>query len=240
MTAEAEITRALGIRFIDARLLASEAKLAESIVGYATQEQIPIIVNKAAEIFHSKPEEEKAMMRQLNDDLESIKCSRHSCASRGRIDDDASIATVDSTNSFSSLRNTSGLFRKVVSFGGMRKSTNSMNSLLKNALAKAPMTNATFSKAQVLPAPDNPLLKSVSSTSAIPLKGTHAKSQVRSPTLPSCVEKRNRIARVDRLRSIMDIQVPSNRVLHKDIVPSKRRLNRDLACINSGRDWIEA
>lgn len=230
MTAEAEITRALGIRFIDARLLASEAKLAENIVGYATQEQIPIIVNKAVEIFESKSDEEKAKMRQLNDDLESIKSSRHSCASRGRnTDDDTSIATADSTNSFSSLRNSSGLFRKVVSLGGMRRSTNSMNGLQKNALTKVPMTNATFNKAQVLPAPDNPLLKHVSSTGVIPRKGLHATSQSRSPTMPSSIDKRNRIARVDRLGSILDIQVPSN-----------RRFKKELDCINSGRDWIEA
>lgn len=224
MTAEAEITRALGIRFIDARLLASEAKLAESIVGYATPEQIPIIVNKATEIFHGKSEEEKATMRRLNDDLESIKSSRHSCASRGRTDDDASITTVDSTNSFSSLRNSSGLFRKVVSFGGMRK--NSMNALQKNVLTKVPMTNATFTKAQELSPPENPLLKRVSSTGVIP---RHTSSKGRSPTLPSSLEKRNRMARVDRLGSILDIKVPTSGCL-----------STDLECIRSGRDWIEA
>ncbi len=224
MTAEAEITRSLGIRFIDARLLASEAKLAEGIVGYATKEQIPTIVERAAEIFEGKPDEEKAKMRQMNEDLECVKSSRHSSASRGKVDDDGSIATVDSTNSFSNTRKSSGFFRKVVSMGGMRKSNNSMNALQKNALTKVPTKNAVFNNSSVGRPQDNPLLKKVSSTGVIS-KG----SGVRSPGMVSAVENRKRMARIDRLGSILDIHVPCA----EGMVSS-------LECIKSGRDWIEA
>lgn len=224
MTAEAELTRSLGIRFIDARLLVSEAKLAEGIVGYATKDQIPLIVERAADLFDAKSDEEKAQMRQMHDDLESVKTSRHSSASRGRLEDDASIATVDSTNSFSSMRNSSGLFRKVVSLGGIGRSNNSMNTLQKNALTKVPMRNAVFSDNSMSPAQENPLLKKVGSAGLIS-KGM----RLRSAGLVSTIDKRNRMARIDRLGSILDIQLPSN-----------GNLGDALECIKSGRDWGEA
>ena len=80
MTVEANLTRELGIRFIDARKLATEARLAEGIEGYPTKEESVRVCRRAFELFDSKSEEEKASLLKLNDDLESIKSSHHSRA----------------------------------------------------------------------------------------------------------------------------------------------------------------
>lgn len=211
MTVEAEITRSLGIRFIDARILASEAKLAQGIVGYASKEQLPSLVSKAAQIFESKPEEEKETMRKLNDDLESIKSSHHSRASlRPERDDDStlegSVHTSGSTTSFSSIRgmarrNSSGVFRKVVSLGMLRK-----NQLPKAASA---MKNATFSSMSTsCPKKENPLLHKVHSTGGmVSLSSKTGMLSSSNNGGMAAVEKRNRMARVDRLGEILDISI---------------------------------
>lgn len=240
MTVEAEITRRLGIRFIDARTLASEAKLSTGVSGYATKDQVPFLVARAVEIFEAKSDYEKEEMRKLNDDLESVKASHHSRSKRMDGDDGSSIHTVDSTASFTSMRSESGFFRKVVSMGAMRR---------KNSLAdKGPMKNATFGTAAKVvptknasfgaagsPIQENPLLKKVSSMGGLP----PARSTMRRNNSPrtviiedktgdlSSADKRNRISRVDRLGAILDIQVPH--------VPKQ-----GLECITSGRDWDES
>ena len=220
MTVEADITRKLGIRFIDARALASEAKLARGVTGYATREQVPMLIAKAVQLFQAKSEDEQDEMRRLNEDLESVKDSQHSRSKR--LDDDSgSLHTVDSSASFFSMRrnNDSGFFRKVVSMGTMRNKVN----LVSSTKGGGPMKNATFANNTAgglflsAPAHENPLLKKVSSTGIISRNVTR-KNSPRTVVLmenhkcsllsSSGDAKRNRGARVDRLGAILDIPVP--------------------------------
>lgn len=230
MNVEAEITRKLGITFIDARVLASEAKIAEGVEGYATREQVPFLIEKAVDIFYAKTEVEQMEMKQRNEDLESMKSSQHS-RHRREGDDNSSIHTVESNASLSSAkrslsgaqRNNSGLFRKVVSMGTMRK---------KNAIAQAPMRNAAFNSnvgvqaqtnSMMMKPKENPLLKRVTSTGGITPK------MVKSQKASSMSKSSNRMSRIDHLGGILDIQIPHR---HHEQLP--------LEAIQSGRDWGEA
>jgi len=222
MSVEAEITRQLGITFIDARALGSEAKILEGVEGYATRAQIPQLVARATELFYAKSESEQMEWKQRNEDLESAKSSQHSRHRRDG-DDNSSIQSVESNASLSSNhRNNSGVFRKVVSLSAMRR---------KNAVvAQTPMrnaafgaSNATFGKAQPMQPKENPLLKRVTSTGGI------TKNSMKSTRVAASKNfgKKNAMSRIDHLGGILDIQIPN-------------RKSQPLEAIPSGRDWGEA
>lgn len=70
---ESILTRQLDLRFIDARMITAEAKLSLGIDGYPSQHQIRDLQDEAVRIFYTKSKEERATMKQLNFQLESIK-----------------------------------------------------------------------------------------------------------------------------------------------------------------------
>lgn len=72
-TVEATLTRKLGIRFIDARSLATQAKINLNIFGYPNTEQEKKIIEEAVVIFESKSAEDRISLLELNDELESAK-----------------------------------------------------------------------------------------------------------------------------------------------------------------------
>jgi hypothetical protein len=72
MTVESFLTRDLQVRFIDARNLATEAKLNLGITGYPSEEQTQPIIDEAISLFNAKPEEVKVVMRQLNASLKTV------------------------------------------------------------------------------------------------------------------------------------------------------------------------
>lgn len=226
MTVEAEVTRQLGIRFIDARALASEAKLLEGVSGYATKEQETKLIHRATELFYAKPLEEQLELKQRNDEFESIKSSQHS-RHRREGDDNSSIHTAESNGSLSSVsRKNSGMFRKVVSLGGMRRK-NAVVAHAPGRNANSGVANATFTTVEASRhhPKENPLMKRVTSTGGIT-------SSMKSKRIPASSlenkKKNNRMTRVDQLGEIMDISIPT---------PSHRQ---PLECIQSGRDWGEA
>ena len=78
------LTRELEIRFIDARSIATEAKLNLGIDGYPSEDQLHMIQEEAIRIFaQEKTERERMNMRILNTRLNSIKSSSSSSSSCG-------------------------------------------------------------------------------------------------------------------------------------------------------------
>ena len=74
MTVEASLTRELDIRFIDARVLATEAKLNLGLTCYPGKAQERLITREAIRIFREeRPEQFKTILRQQKADLESAK-----------------------------------------------------------------------------------------------------------------------------------------------------------------------
>ena len=75
MSIESKLTRELEIRFIDARSIATEAKLNLGVDGYASSpDQIDAIQQEAMRIFNEeKTERERMSMRILNSRLNTIK-----------------------------------------------------------------------------------------------------------------------------------------------------------------------
>eukprot|EP00538_Stauroneis_constricta_P014293 CAMPEP_0119551006 /NCGR_PEP_ID=MMETSP1352-20130426/4410_1 /TAXON_ID=265584 /ORGANISM="Stauroneis constricta, Strain CCMP1120" /LENGTH=125 /DNA_ID=CAMNT_0007597011 /DNA_START=96 /DNA_END=473 /DNA_ORIENTATION=+ len=71
MTIEAIITRALEVRFIDARTLATEAKLNLNITGYPSKEQEQQILREAISLFVSKSLESQREMKKQAEILET-------------------------------------------------------------------------------------------------------------------------------------------------------------------------
>jgi len=76
MSVEAYLTRALEIRFIDARDLANEAKMTLGIVGYPTKNQQRHLLRAAVEIFNSRSESDRQAMRQTSSEFETIKSAQ--------------------------------------------------------------------------------------------------------------------------------------------------------------------
>jgi hypothetical protein len=72
MPIETFLTRKLEIRFIDARNLATEAKVGMGIVGYAAPEQEHYLIEEAVKIFEKFPDESKMAMRRLKTDLDAV------------------------------------------------------------------------------------------------------------------------------------------------------------------------
>uniref|UniRef100_A0A7R9ZTF6 Uncharacterized protein n=1 Tax=Craspedostauros australis TaxID=1486917 RepID=A0A7R9ZTF6_9STRA len=78
MPVEAVITRALEVRFIDARMLATEAKSNLGIQAYPTKEQEQMILKEAIHIFVSRPLSTQREMKRQNEILEA---ATHKCYS---------------------------------------------------------------------------------------------------------------------------------------------------------------
>ena len=78
---EGHLSRQLDIRFIDARELVNEAKLALGITGYTSKDQEPMVMQHVLSMFESLSTAEQEKMHQMNDTLTTIK-SIHSQSSR--------------------------------------------------------------------------------------------------------------------------------------------------------------
>jgi hypothetical protein len=111
---ESMLTRQLDLRFIDARTLATEARIALGIEGYPSKDDIHTIVNEAVKIFQQKSLEEQRSMQELHWNLEAIKCPNGAMSSFGESSID-SASDHSSVNSSSVASDTSGRRR-----GGIR------------------------------------------------------------------------------------------------------------------------
>jgi hypothetical protein len=194
MTIEAALTRELGIRFIDARCLANEARLREGIEGYPTEQQKALLLKTALVIFHEKSEDERFAMIQLNDDLESVKSSHSQSVKRGGLDDhdsDHSASTIASQNSRGSENS---LIKKVCSMGAIRSKRRGSD---KSTGEK----NATFKFAS----------SNHSSTGDMKnIGGLFRKSRPKKDVHIEGLPPQSRSSRVNQLGNILDIKVPSN------------------------------
>jgi len=83
---ESLLARELALRFIDARNLASEARLGLGIEGYPTKEQSNLIFEEAVRIFQSKSDREQNQLQQMNWELEAIKMSSGSSSGSDWLD----------------------------------------------------------------------------------------------------------------------------------------------------------
>ena len=102
MTIESSLTRELEIRFIDARAIATEAKLNLGIDGYPSEYEERAIINESVRIFHQeKSRSEKHAMRILSTRLNSIKSGGSSSVSSSRRGSDTS--SVDDSMDFKSV-----------------------------------------------------------------------------------------------------------------------------------------
>jgi hypothetical protein len=109
---EAILTRDLGVRFIDARAMATEAKLNLGIEGYVSPDDYDIVLKEASRIYnHGRTVEEQNQMKILKATLDNVKLgSNHStrlslCSSDGgsRALDVGTDDEEDDTNSTSEL-----------------------------------------------------------------------------------------------------------------------------------------
>ena len=73
MTVESRLTRALNITFIDARTLATEAKLKLGLLGYPGKAQESQIVEEATRMFQERPDLFRSMCRKQKQDLDFVK-----------------------------------------------------------------------------------------------------------------------------------------------------------------------
>ena len=95
MTIESSLTRELNIRFIDARAIATEAKLNLGIDGYPSMYEESQIIEEAVRIYyHDKSRSQKQIMKTLNTKLNIVKnnkrgsmCSSSSSYDGGSSDD---------------------------------------------------------------------------------------------------------------------------------------------------------
>ena len=105
MSIESTLTRELEIRFIDARAIATEAKLNLGIEGYTSQDQSNAIQQEAMRIFtQDKSERERMGMRILSSRLNSI---RTSSSIRSSFDDEDKASSVGRRSSSGSDVSTS-------------------------------------------------------------------------------------------------------------------------------------
>ena len=77
---ESLLTRELNLRFIDARTIAAEARVALEIDGYPNTDRANEIRVEAIRIFQNKAELEKEAMRRMNCELDAVKCATMSSA----------------------------------------------------------------------------------------------------------------------------------------------------------------
>ena len=73
MSIESFLTRELDVRFIDARNIATEARMSLGIEGYPTREQGAMLRNEALRLFALKSAEEQQGLQKMNSDFEAAK-----------------------------------------------------------------------------------------------------------------------------------------------------------------------
>lgn len=86
MTIESFLTRELDIRFIDARNIATQAKLNLGIQGYPSKDQAVELRRESMSIFEEKSQTDKASMRCLSKEMEAIMIPVGSLSSRANDD----------------------------------------------------------------------------------------------------------------------------------------------------------
>lgn len=107
---ESFLTRELDLRFIDARTIATEARVSLGILGYPSSDQIAQVREEAIRIFHSKSGGDQRALRQLNMELvEALKNTSGECSTVSASDLDS----LASENGFGVRR-----IRKLSSFFG--------------------------------------------------------------------------------------------------------------------------
>ena len=113
MSVESTLTRELNIRFIDARAIATEAKLNLGIDGYVSNEQMQLaVVNEATRIFEQeKSQTDRIAMQVINQRLNYAKKSKKSCSDGSAASEDGDCSTVSSASSKGSIK------RKFKKFG---------------------------------------------------------------------------------------------------------------------------
>ena len=102
MTIESILTRELELRFIDARALATEARVSLGIQGYPTQEQEQQVIAEAVSIFERRPTETRRAMQSLKYDLDAVKIPIGSLSSHSVDDESASVHSYASGRSSTS------------------------------------------------------------------------------------------------------------------------------------------
>ena len=75
---ESLLSRELDLRFIDARAITAEARVALGIEGYPSMDKGSEIREEAIRIFQNKAENEKEAMRRMNWELEALKSTSNS------------------------------------------------------------------------------------------------------------------------------------------------------------------
>lgn len=83
MSIESTLTRELDIRFIDARDLVNEAKMSLDIVGYPTKQQEKVLTKTAVDLFKSRPDRERQVLRRRSADLQAMKSGQLKRATSG-------------------------------------------------------------------------------------------------------------------------------------------------------------
>lgn len=73
MTVEAVLTRKLGINFIDARNMTTQARLKLNIMGYPSTDQQELLIEEATRIFNARPVSERLNMMADRDSLDAAK-----------------------------------------------------------------------------------------------------------------------------------------------------------------------
>jgi hypothetical protein len=96
MSIEGSLTRHLDIRFIDARMLALEAKVNLGVEGYHWPKQQEQIREEALKIFASRPDEVRITMLNLNANLEAAKKRERS---NSNAESEATNSSTDSSTS---------------------------------------------------------------------------------------------------------------------------------------------
>jgi hypothetical protein len=195
MTIEAALTRELGIRFIDARCLATEARLREGVEGYPTEQQKVSLLRTALEIFREKSEDERYAMKQLNEDLESVKSSHSHSVRRGEHSLDGSDHSQSTIASQTSRGSEGNLISKVCSMGSIRGKRRSAD---KNKEGN----NATFRSGTAIHSSTG----DIKNTGSLPYGKSKDKKEVQIEGMPP----QARSSRVNRLGQILDIKVPTH------------------------------
>lgn len=117
MPVEANLTRQLNIRFIDARTLCTEAKVSLGVEGHPADDQEVMLIQEATQIFARRPNEAKTAMRRLKSDLDAV--------TRNPLEGSASSDSEDTSLSNGGLsqsnrRSTNRKFNKLWSVRGKR------------------------------------------------------------------------------------------------------------------------
>jgi hypothetical protein len=100
MNIEATLTRKLNIRFIDARIIANEAKLKLGVDGYpCTKSQEEALIAEAMYIFDEQPKKVRDSLVVLKSDLDSLKLPIDSLSSAASTVAMGGSSSSDDTNS---------------------------------------------------------------------------------------------------------------------------------------------